>query len=46
MGIENNNGVFYPQEEPFGLIQAEIVRGKMNFYPERNGPRFSVNSRL
>jgi urate oxidase len=46
MGIENNNEVFYPQEEPFGLIQAEIVRGNMNSHPERNGPRFSVNSRL
>lgn len=46
MGIENNNEVFYPQKEPFGLIQAEIVRGNMNSHPERNGPRFSVNSRL
>ncbi len=45
--IENNNEVFFPQEDPMGLIQAEIVRGaKPVSHNERNGTRFNKPSRL
>jgi len=45
--LENNNEVFFPQDDPMGLIQAEIVRGaKPNHSNERNGTRFNTPSRL
>jgi urate oxidase len=44
-GLKNDNEVFFPSDEPYGLIEATVVRGKPQ-KQEGNGPRIANNSRL
>jgi urate oxidase len=43
-GLKNENEIFFPSDEPYGLIEATVVRG----VPDRegNGNRLAAKSRL
>ncbi|KAL0489161.1 urate oxidase uaZ [Acrasis kona] len=46
LGLENKNEIFFPSDEPFGLIEAEVVRGEPPKTKEGNGARINQFSKL